>query len=68
MKTKKQIIAETKKLLEVANADKTHIGQTARCQADSLRWVTGDMNLEPHHYTDAHAHYIKNKIVGPTRP
>ncbi len=68
MRTKKQITAEIKQLLAVANSDKTHLGQTARCQADTLRWVTGDMNLEPHFYTVANAHHIKHKIVGSVRP
>jgi len=68
MRTKKQIDLEIKALLVTANTDKTHVGQVARCQADTLRWVVNQMNIEPHNYTVINAHHIKAKVVGPIRP
>ncbi len=68
MRTKLTIEREMKKLLAVANTDKTEVGRVARCQAESLRWVLGTMPDAPSQYTTVHAHHIKAQILGPVRP
>lgn len=68
MRTKLTIEREVKKLLAIANSDKTEVGRVARCQAEALRWTLGQMTDAPSEYTTVHAHHIKAVILGPVRP